>query len=155
MSDAEPSWDKEWLHAERDLRPGPLKVVRYKTQTAALRHQTTTSLHDSTVKRTAFQELQRKPTMALPHKKNDLLADRKDVPLFEEHQIRELFEARCSDLQIEGKDKQFKRFAEAIHERCKNRRMNLTGMFLGPVTATLVARWMMLGHVDITHLLLG
>ena len=51
--------------------------------------------------------------------------------------------------------KQFKRFAEAINEKCINRQLNLTNMFLGAITATLIAKWMMLGQIDITHLLLG
>ena len=44
---------------------------------------------------------------------------------------------------------------DAINEKCKNRILNLTNMFLGPITAALVAKWLMLGHIDITHLLMG
>lgn len=93
--------------------------------------------------------------MGLPRKINPLLDDRNDIPILDEHQIEELFSARCNDLEIEIKEKQFKRFAESINEKCINRKLNLTNMFLGPITATLVAKWIMLGHIDITHLFFG
>ena len=36
--------------------------------------------------------------MLLPAKKNELLNDGREIPLLDEQQIKELFDARCSDL---------------------------------------------------------
>ena len=77
--------DKEWLHAERDLQPSKDKLVRYKTQCIAL--QTQATFKNSTVKRAAFEELQRKPTMALPKKKNEFIEDKNYANILDEWQI--------------------------------------------------------------------
>lgn len=100
--------DKEWLHADQDLKPAKQKLVRYKTHMMSMQKQTT--FHDSIAKRTAFAQIERKPTLALPQKKNEFIDDRKTLPILDETQIRELFEARCSDQEIDSKDRQFKRF---------------------------------------------
>ena len=44
--------------------------------------------------------------MALPKKKNEFIDDhRKDATVLDEVQMKELFDARCSDLEIESKEK--------------------------------------------------
>jgi len=50
-------------------------------------------------------------------------------------QIYDLFDARCLDLKILAKDKQFKKFRDICLERSVNRKLDLTNLFLGPLTA--------------------
>ena len=76
-------------------------------------------------------------------------------PILDEDQVKELFEARCKDLKIPVKKKQLLKFSDTCMEKCLNRKMNLEKMFLGPVTATLLANWLMLGLIEVSHLLLG
>ena len=93
----------------------------------------------------------------LPKKKNENIEDKKAdiLPVLDSNQIQELFNARCRDLKIIAKSKQFDKFNESIQERCVNRKLNLTNMFLGPMTAQLISHWMILNRIDVTHLLLG
>ena len=48
--------------------------------------------------------------------------------------------------------KQLGKFADICNERCLNRKVNLQNMFLGSVTAQLLANWIMLGLIDITDI---
>ena len=75
--------------------------------------------------------------------------------MLDKDQVEDLFQARCLDLKIPAKEKQFKKFKATCEEKCINKRLNLTNMFLGPITAQLIARWMLSGQIDITHLLLS
>ena len=36
-----------------------------------------------------------------------------------------------------------------------NRKLNLTNMMIGPLTAQLLSFWILSGQIDVTHLLLG
>ena len=51
--------------------------------------------------------------------------------------------------------KQLGKFADLCYEKCMNRKINLENMFLGPVTAQLLANWILLGLIDVTHIMLG
>lgn len=78
-----------------------------------------------------------------------------ELPILDDSQVEELFNARCADLKIIAKEKQYKKFVETCKEKCVNKKMNLTNMFLGPITASLIGRWMLAELIDITHLYLG
>lgn len=58
-----------------------------------------------------------------------------NVPTLDEEMIEDLFEVRCQDLKIPAKEKQFKKFLDNCLEKCVNRKIDLTNMFLGPLTA--------------------
>lgn len=94
--------------------------------------------------------------MFLPKKHADNVDENTGrMPVFDENQVEELFKARCMDLRIESKDKQFKKFEAKLSELSYNRRCNLTNMLISTETAVLLARWMMTGAIDITHLILS
>lgn len=76
-------------------------------------------------------------------------------PIFSENMISQLFEARCQDLKIPAKEKQLKKFSDNCNEKCINRKIDLTNMFLGPITAHLISIWMLQGAVEPSHLLLS
>ena len=69
--------------------------------------------------------------------------------------MKELYYARCSDLQIEAKDRQCSKFISQCSEMCVNRKLRLEKMFLGTKTAALIAKWLIENSVDITHLLMS
>ena len=54
-----------------------------------------------------------------------------------------------------AKEKQFKKFEAKLSELSFNRKCNLNNMLIGPVTAALLARWILSGSIDITHLILA
>lgn len=58
-----------------------------------------------------------------------------NVPMFDTEMIQDLFDVRCQDLKIPAKEKQYKKFADNCNEKCVNRKIDLTNMFLGPITA--------------------
>ena len=58
-------------------------------------------------------------------------------------------------MKIPVKLKQLGKFADVCNEKCMNRKINLENMFVGPVTAQLLANWTMLGLIEFTELLLA
>jgi len=64
----------------------------------------------------------------------------------------ELYRVRCEDLDIMPKDKQQSKFVRHCYEKCINRKLNLSKLFLGPRSASLLAFWIRTEQIDITHL---
>ena len=94
--------------------------------------------------------------MTLPKQTKEIKKDQAlKLPVFDDEQVQELFKARCKDLKIPVKLKQLGKFADICSEKCLNRKINLENMFVGPVTAQLLANWIIQGLIDITHLLLA
>ena len=94
--------------------------------------------------------------MTLPKQVKEIERDQAlKVLVFDDDQVAELFNARCKDLKIPFKVKQLSKFADICNEKCLNRKINLENMLVGPVTAQLLANWIIQGQIDITHLLLA
>ena len=108
------------------------------------------------IRRSQFIELMRKNSLGTPKFSQEKKMEQAlKLPVFDEDQIKELFKARCKDLKIPVKLKQLGKFADVCNEKCMNRKINLENMFVGPITAQLLANWIMLGLIDFTELLLA
>ena len=69
--------------------------------------------------------------------------------------MEKLFSARCGDLQIPVKEWQRQKFEDKVSEMSFNRKLNLTNMMIGPLSAQLLSDWILDQRIDITHLILA
>jgi Ran GTPase-activating protein (RanGAP) involved in mRNA processing and transport len=71
-----------------------------------------------------------------------------------DQQITELYQTRCKDLKCTYKEQQLLLFSQIVRSKCKDRKLNLSGLFLGEASAELIAEWILAGEIELGQLVL-